>query len=111
MRGDAIAQGEKRLEPVLPGFAKIFHVVEAFSSAQQCADGDDEHVDQIVILRTVDSPVSQIFKMFDETNFRMLLHPMLFKHMYQKYKRHFVPPFLDKVQNLDASALGAQISF
>lgn len=98
MRGDAIAQGEKRLEPVLLGFAKAFHVVEAFSGAQQGANGDHEHVNQIVIFGAVDSRVSQIFKMFDETNFRMLLHPMLFKHMHQKYKRHFVSPFLDKVE-------------
>ncbi len=37
----------------------------------------------------VEARIGQLFKMFDETDLRMFLHPMLFKHISVKYKAKF----------------------
>jgi hypothetical protein len=39
-----------------------------------------------MIFSAIDTRIGQFFKMFDETELRMLLHPMLFKHTSVKYK-------------------------
>jgi len=62
-----VAQGEKSLEPLPLGAAELLPVVEAFASAEQGADGDDQDIDQVVGLGAVDPRVNYIFKMFDKT--------------------------------------------
>jgi hypothetical protein len=64
--GDAARQFQKSFEPVLFGFAKIFHVIEALASAEQRADGDDEQVDEPVFAGALHARVGQILKMNDQ---------------------------------------------
>ena len=89
MRGNPVAQPQKSFKPILFGSTKFLHIVEALCRAQQGAEGDDQHVDQIMIFSAIDSRIGQIFKVFDETQFRMLLHPTLFQHISVKHKAKF----------------------
>ena len=82
-----MAQRQKSLEPLVFGLAKVGHVVEAGAAAEQRADGDDQHIDQLVISAALDARVRQVFEMFDQTEFWMRLHPHSSKHYFQKYKR------------------------
>ena len=81
-----MAQREERLEPLALGVAEVLHVVEAFAAAKQGADGDDQKVDQIVILGPVDARVGQVLEVGDQTEFWMRVHPHSSKHTVQKYK-------------------------
>jgi predicted class III extradiol MEMO1 family dioxygenase len=46
--------------------------------AEQAADGDNEHVDQIVIFGPIHTGISQTLEMFHQTESRIALHPELF---------------------------------
>ncbi len=62
--GDAVLQVQEGSEPILLGPAEVLHVVEGFARAEQRADGDGQHVDQLVILRAIHSRVRQVFEVF-----------------------------------------------
>jgi len=55
---------------------------ESGSVALIAADCDDQYVDEIMIFGPIHTRISQIFKAFDETQLRMLLHPTLLKHTF-----------------------------
>ena len=86
MFGNARAQAQKSAEPLAFGHAEILHVVEAFAAAEQTAQGDDEHVDQIVFAACGDARVGQLLELFDQTESVMRLHPVSCNHTVQKYK-------------------------
>lgn len=75
MAGNAVAQREKGFEPVVLGVAEILHVVEGFAGAEQRADGDDQEVNQVVILGAMDARVGQVLEVFDQTELGMIWHP------------------------------------
>ncbi|MDB6122692.1 MAG: hypothetical protein JWQ71_1685 [Pedosphaera sp.] len=108
MRGNAIAQFEEGLKPSVLGLAKIIHVVERLSRAQQRADGNHEDVHQVMVFIAVDPRVRHPGKMRHQTtccqlvclSFRMLLHPFLFNHRSTKVQRQIValtPQFFTKI--------------
>ena len=73
--GNAVAQWEKGFEPVLLGLAEILHVVEGLAGAEQRADRNDQNVNEVMILGAIDARIGQVFEMFDQTEFGMILHP------------------------------------
>src|SRR5436190_1263122 len=86
MRGNAVTQFQKRFEPLVLGLSEIFHVVKTFTTAQQAADRNDQDVDQVVIFGPINPRITDGFELFEETQFRMRLHPTSSKHISQKYK-------------------------
>jgi len=93
--------GRKVLNHFVFGLAEVFHVVEAFATAEQAAQGDHEHVDQLVFAAASHARIGQLSQMGDETEFWMHLHPHSSKHTVQKYKVKMSHPS----KNFDASAL------
>ena len=85
MAGNAVAPGEKSFEPVLLGQAEVFQVIEGLARAEQRADRDHQDVNQVVILGALDPRVRQVFAVFDQTKFAMILHPISSIPYFQKY--------------------------
>lgn len=84
---DAVAEREKGPEPLVLGATEVGHVVEAGAPAEQGADGDDQHVGQVVIAAALDARVGQVLEMFKQAEFGMRLHPHSSIQYAQKYKR------------------------
>ena len=57
MRGNAVAQSQKRLEPIIFGTTKILHIIERFAGAEQCADGDHQNINQIVVFGSINARI------------------------------------------------------
>jgi hypothetical protein len=45
------------------------------SPAQSSVNGDDQEVNQVVILRAINPRIRQVFEVFDQTELGMFLHP------------------------------------
>lgn len=86
--GDARAQAQERAEPCAFGPAEILHVVEALAATQQAAQGDHEHVHQLMFAPPADARVGQLLKLFDQTEPGRLLHPVSCTHCI--YKVHTI---------------------
>jgi hypothetical protein len=50
MRGHAMQQGEKRLQPCLFALAKEFHVLESFPTSEERVYGNDQNIRQVMLL-------------------------------------------------------------
>ena len=74
---DAVLQGQKGSEPLLLGLTEILHVVEGLARAEQCAEGDGQHVHQLAISGDIHSHIRQVFDVFDQTKFGMFCIPGL----------------------------------
>jgi len=70
-----LAMPGKLFESGVLGVAEILRVVEGFTGAEQRANDADQEVNQIVILGAIDARVGQVFEVFDQTEFGMVLHP------------------------------------
>ena len=97
VRGRAVAQDQKGLQPVQPDLAELFHVVEALAAAQDGAQRDGEDVRQGVIDRGGDARIGHFLQDGEQTGelgfrdvdaggwcgLQMLLHP---SHLYTLFK-------------------------
>lgn len=76
VRGDAVAQAQERLEPILLGVTEFFHVIERLAATEQGADRDDQDADQVMLLGAIDARIGQMVEVFDEVARGMLMvHP------------------------------------
>ena len=66
VRGDAVGQLQKGLEPVLPGAAEKFHVREPLADGQGRAQADDQNIDQLVSAGAVGARVGQALETLDD---------------------------------------------
>jgi hypothetical protein len=57
VRGNAVRQGEKGLEPCLFALPKEFHVLESFAASQQRAHGYHQDIEQRMFLRPFNTRV------------------------------------------------------
>ena len=57
MGGDPMRQGEEGLEPGALALAKEFHILESFPARQECAQGNDEDIEEVVLLRPLNARV------------------------------------------------------
>ena len=89
------------------GLTEILHVVEALAPAEQRAHGDDENVDERVLRGARHARIGEVLEVLDQTEFGMRLHPLSFRHLFQKYQANFAWLLH---QNLDASALSRLFS-
>jgi hypothetical protein len=56
--------------------SEVLHVIEALAAANQGANGDDQKIDQIMLLGAVDAGIGDGLEVFDKTEFGWLgLHP------------------------------------
>ena len=62
MRGDAIGEVEELLEPRLFAFAKEFHVPESVATDHDGPQGNNDDVDEAMLLGAFDSRVRQVLE-------------------------------------------------
>lgn len=63
VRGDSIRQRQKTPEPPLLGLAEKGNLGPLFGSADHCADGDHDDIDEEMSLLPIDPRVNQVAKM------------------------------------------------
>jgi hypothetical protein len=54
---NAMGQGEEGLQPSVLALAEELHILEAFPATQQGADSDDQHIEQAMLLRPLNTGV------------------------------------------------------
>jgi hypothetical protein len=62
VRGDAVFQLKKRSQPIQPLIAKAFDVGPGVRPSDRAAEGDDDHLEQVVHACPLDARIGQIFK-------------------------------------------------
>ena len=74
MRGDAIGQVEELLEPRLFAFAKELHVLESVATDHDGPQGNNDDVDEAMLLGAFDSRVRQVLEMGNDGYVGHALH-------------------------------------
>jgi hypothetical protein len=66
MGGNPMGQGKKGLEPGELALPKEFPILEPFSSRQEGTQSNDQHIEQVMLLRSLNTRVLSRLKMLDD---------------------------------------------
>lgn len=82
--GNAVGQGQEGAQPGFLGFAKLRHVGKVLHAAQQCGDGDQQHVNEFVFAPARQPRIGQLEQLVFQGADSRVLHPQ-----YQPYLNEF----------------------
>ena len=74
VRGDPMRQGEEGLEPRALALTKELHILEAFSARQERAQGNDQEIEQEMLLRPLNPGVLSGAEMLDNRRVHGVSH-------------------------------------
>jgi hypothetical protein len=74
MRGNPMRQGQEGLQPWQLALAKEFHILKAFPTSQQGAQGNDQNIKEVVLLGPVNARVLSVSEMLDNRRINVDRH-------------------------------------